>query len=96
MLTLRIEHAVTDFGKWKALFDSDPLQRKESGVLGYRIEQPIDDDRSVIIDLDFGERSAAQAFVERLQALWASTGPAQAVWRDPRTRILDVIEKVDL
>jgi hypothetical protein len=96
MLTLRIEHAVTDFDEWKKVFHADPLQRKESGVLGYRVQRPVDDDAYALVDLQFGDRDAAETFAERLQVLWASPQAAAALGGSPRTRILAEVEEVVL
>ena len=53
MTILRIEHAVSDYGTWKAAFDSDPAGRAQSGVRRYRIMRPVDDPHYVMIDLEF-------------------------------------------
>jgi hypothetical protein len=37
MHIVRIEHAIHDFGSWKAAFERDPAGRQESGVRRYRI-----------------------------------------------------------
>ena len=37
MPTLRIEHSVPDFAMWKLAFDSDPADRKGSGVRRYEV-----------------------------------------------------------
>jgi hypothetical protein len=58
MPTLRIEHAVPSFEMWKQAFDSDPADRKGSGVNRYRISQGIDDPNFVTIDLDFNTAAA--------------------------------------
>ena len=53
MVTLRIEHKIANFDAWKKAFNSDPINRKQSGVKQYRIYQPTDDIHFVIIELDF-------------------------------------------
>jgi len=70
MVTLRIEHAVADFAVWKKAFDSDPLERRQSGVRNYRSLRPIDDPLYVSVDLDFDDPPAADAFLARLRELW--------------------------
>jgi hypothetical protein len=37
MVILRIEHRVSNYGGWKQAFDSDPVDRKGSGVRRYQI-----------------------------------------------------------
>jgi hypothetical protein len=60
MITLRIEHRIANYDSWKKAFDSDPINRKQSGVKQFRIYRPIDDDKFVIIDLDFDNLEQAQ------------------------------------
>ena len=43
MPIVRIEHAVPSFEKWKQAFDSDPADRKGSGVRRYQILRLQDD-----------------------------------------------------
>ena len=43
MVVLQIEHPVPDFNGWKKAFDSDPVNRKESGVRRYTIFKKNDD-----------------------------------------------------
>ena len=61
MITLRIEHKISNYEGWKKTFDSDPINRKQSGVRRYRIYRPLDDTNFVIIDLDFDSLEKAQA-----------------------------------
>jgi hypothetical protein len=61
MITLRIEHKIANYEGWKKAFDSDPINRKQSGVKRYRIYRPIDDPKFIIIDLDFDKLDLAQA-----------------------------------
>jgi quinol monooxygenase YgiN len=96
MLTLRIEHEVADFAAWKRIFDADPLHRKESGVLGYRVQQPIDDAGHALVDLQFDDRATAETFMERLEVLWASPEAAAALGSSPRIRLLDVVDEAVL
>lgn len=42
--TLRIEHKVSTYDAWKKAFDSDPINRRRSGVKRYRIYQPVDEE----------------------------------------------------
>ncbi len=42
MVILQIEHPVPSFDAWKKAFDSDPVNRKQSGVRRYRVLRPID------------------------------------------------------
>lgn len=77
MITVRIDNTVHDYRQWKAAFDTYAAVRDRMGVLGYRISRPADDDHRVLIELDFHERPAAQAFIEFL---------VHKVWQTPRSR----------
>jgi cytidylate kinase len=61
MITLRIEHKIANYDGWKKAFDSDPINRKQSGVKRYRVYHPIDDTNFIIIDLEFDNLEKAQA-----------------------------------
>lgn len=94
MHTLRIQHAVTDFDRWKELFDSDPADRKGSGVQSYRIMRVASDPSRVLIDLDFDSLDQAEAMHEKLRGIWA--GPAKAVTLDPTAQVVQTVEQRDL
>jgi hypothetical protein len=88
MVTLRIEHAVPGFEAWKKAFDSDPLQRKRSGVRRYRVSRPVDDPKYVLVDLEFDTAADAERMLGRLREMWQTV----TVMREPRTRILESME----
>ena len=94
MPTLRIEHAVPSFEVWKRAFDSDPADRKGSGVSRYRISQSIDDPNYVTIDLDFDRTTDARALLAFMENIWE--GPGKAFMVDPKARIVDLVEEVTL
>ena len=75
MPIVRIEHSVPSFEKWKQAFDSDPADRKGSGVRRYQILRLQDDPNYVMIDLEFDTISEAQAF---LTAQRSGSGAVQA------------------
>lgn len=91
MLTLHIEHPVSDYGLWKAAFDADPLDRHGSGVLAVRIWQPVDEAQRVALDLDFATRAQAEELLERLRTRgWANPAAAPALRGAPMTGILEM------
>lgn len=94
MPTLRIEHAVPSFDGWKRAFDNDPANRKSSGVRRYRISQAVDDPNYVTIDLDFDTVAEAQGLLAAMEQVWA--GPGKAFMVDPRAKIVEIIENVEL
>ena len=94
MPVVRIEHPVPDFEKWKLAFDSDPADRKGSGVRRYRVLRPRDDSNYVMIDLDFDTVEEADVFLRAMQRIWGGSG--KAVMSNPRTRVADVVESKEL
>jgi hypothetical protein len=92
MPTLRIEHVIRDYDLWKAAFDRDPGGRERSGVRRYRISRPIDDPNYVIIDLDFDDATAAEAFAAAMIVVWDQRAAALVLTGGVRTRITDAVE----
>ena len=92
MITLRIEHPISDLPTWKAAFDRFAERRRQGGVRGERVQHPLDDDRYVLVDLDFSTREQAQRFLGFLETtVWASRDSSPALAGTPRTRILEPI-----
>lgn len=94
MTLLRIQHAVPNFDGWKKAFDSDPVDRKGSGVRRYHVYRSTSDPNFVVIDLEFDAPPQAEAMLERLQLLWS--GPGGAVMRNPQAWILEKVESRDI
>lgn len=89
MPTLHIEHPITDFETWSSAFDRFADVRDQAGVRSHRIQQPVDDPKFVVIDLDFDTNEAAQAFLGFLKTtVWGNQANAPALAGDPRTMIL--------
>jgi hypothetical protein len=89
MSTLHIEHAISDYPTWRSAFDRFESARENAGVLGHRIRRPVDDDRYVVIDLDFEDASAAKTFLAFLrQNVWAVPGNSPALIGSPDALIL--------
>lgn len=94
MLTIQIEHAITDFETWKTAFDRDPIDRARSGVRAHRIYRPIEDDQRVIIELDVTDREAAELIKTKLANLWQSGAAAPALGdATPEVRLFDNVEQ---
>jgi hypothetical protein len=90
MPIVRIEHSVPDFDRWKQAFDSDPADRKGSGVRRYEIFRSQEDPHFVLIDLEFDSLERCQAFLGTMQRIWA--GPGGSVMRNPQARIVERVE----
>lgn len=94
MYVVRIEHEVPDFGAWKQAFDRDPAGRADAGVLRYRVMRAKDAPDLAMVDLEFATSAEAEAFLRRMEAIWA--GPGRAVMRGPRARIAEITEAREL
>lgn len=94
MITLQIEHPVPNYEGWKKAFDSDPIDRKGSGVRRYRIYRPVDNPNHVIIELEFDNREQAGKALVALQQLWPKV--EGKVMMDPKTRMLEITEATEL
>ena len=91
MVVLRIEHPVPDYARWKEAFDSDPVDRKGSGVRRYTVMRAVDDPNYVVIDSEFADVGEAEAMLGALRELWGRVD----VMRDPKTRIVEVTETME-
>jgi len=94
MTILQIEHNVPDYEGWKRAFDSDPINRKKSGVKRYHVCRQADDPSQVIIELYFDKAEDAQSTLVALQNLWKKV--EGTIITKAQTRILHVVEAVDL
>ena len=90
MTVLQIEHQVPNYEGWKKAFDSDPIDRKKSGVKRYRVYRATDDPNYVIIDLEFDNFNDAQIALNALKGLWSKVEGTVMV--NPKTRILNVVD----
>ncbi len=89
MATLHIEHAITDLATWQAAFDRFADVREAAGVRGHRVQQPVEDPRYVVIDLDFGTTEEAERFLDFLETnVWSSADASPALLGTPRARVL--------
>lgn len=90
MVTLQIEHAITDYGVWRKAFDAFAQVRQGAGVIGERIARPVDDQRYIVIALDFESTERASAFRQFLETqVWSSPAASPGLNGHPRTSILE-------
>jgi hypothetical protein len=90
MPTLHIEHPITDFGAWSSAFARFAEARRQAGVREQRVQRPAGNPDYVVIDLDFGTRAEAEAFLRFLQTqVWGVPGNAPALAGSPQTLILE-------
>lgn len=89
MVTLHIEHPITDFTTWSEAFGRFADARRQAGVVAHRVLRPIDDDSYVLIELDFPTVEAATGFREFLRTVvWADPGNAPGLAGEPRAIVL--------
>ena len=89
MVTLHIEHAITDFATWSNAFDRFAQYRRGAGVRREKVSRPSDDERYVVIDLDFETADMASNFEHFLKsAVWTDSTKSPALQGTPHTRIL--------
>jgi hypothetical protein len=77
---------VDDYDTWKAMFDEDPVGRKESGATGHMVSRAVDNPNEGFVRVEFPSVEQAKAFRERLLASGAlerggmrlKTGPTVA------------------
>ena len=91
MYVLNYWHTVSDYAEWKKIFDRDPLGREASGVRRVSIERPVDDEHTVIGELEFDSLAEAEAFAGRLQEAWKGLG--NQVVSNAGHRITEVLEQ---
>ena len=94
MPTLRIQHSVPNFEGWKRAFDSDPADRKGSGVRRYTVARSVDDQNLVTIDLEFDDTEHARALLAKMERIWQ--GPGKDVMQNPVAWIVETFETIDL
>ena len=94
MPILRLQHAVRDFGAWKAAFDSDPIHRERSGVRSHRVYRPLGDPNTIAVDLEFDTAEEARRFEVALGRLWSSAQAAAVMEGTPQVQIVEPVETV--
>lgn len=92
MVTLHIEHLITDYDTWRAAFDGFAEVRRANGVVGERVARPVGDRAAIVIDLDFDRPDEAAAFLDFLRtSVWSTATAAPALVGAPRATILEPV-----
>ncbi len=94
MPILRIEHGVPSFDGWKQAFDSDPADRKGSGVRRFQVLRSVEDPNYVMIDLELDTLDEAEGLLGKMRRVWSGDG--QRVMRNPQARIVETVETIEL
>jgi hypothetical protein len=93
MAVLHIEHEITDLPTWLGAFSAFAEARRAAGVIAERIQQPVDDDRYIVVDLEFGSAEQAAGFRRFLEAqVWSVPENAPALTGSPKTMILEPVD----
>lgn len=89
MITLHIEHPVSDFDTWRAAFGRFAEARERGGVRRHAVRRPVDDPAYVVVDLGFDDEAAARSFEQFLRTtVWARPENSPALRGEPVTRLL--------
>lgn len=88
------ESNVLDLDAWKETFDSDPIDRKRSGVRRYRILRPVDNSLHVMIWLEFDTAREAATTLAALRQLWGNV--VGKLIESPIAHIVEVVEANEL
>jgi hypothetical protein len=91
MPVLRIEHDVPDFDGWKEAFDSDPVDRKGSGVRRYGVFRSLEDPNHVMIDLEFDSTGEAEALLATMRNVWRRV--EGRVMNNPQASIVELVDR---
>ncbi|MEA2507470.1 MAG: hypothetical protein QOH48_2088 [Actinomycetota bacterium] len=90
LVTLHIEHPITDYETWFSAFSGFTEARRRAGVRDHRVQHPVDDRRYIVIDLDFDTAGEAATFLDFLQSrVWAAQKNSPALSGAPKATILE-------
>src|SRR5690348_854639 len=91
MTTVHFEDTGQDFDAWKANFDKYERFRAEQGVQSYRVSRSVTEPGEVLIDLEFRDETAAQAFLPRLEQIMSSPQARTQLTRHSAPRLYTVV-----
>ncbi len=77
-----------DYDTWKQMFDSDPADRKQSGI-GHRVFRSVDDPNEVFVGVEFASADDARSFRERLLA----SGALDNVVREKEPTVVELVDE---
>lgn len=90
MATLHIQHPITDFATWTEAFNRFGEARRNAGVQAQRVQRPVDNEKYVVIDLDFETAEKATAFLGFLRStVWADAGNSPGLAGKPEALVLE-------
>jgi len=68
MAIMVMNFEVDDYDTWKAMFDQDPVGRKENGATGHIVSRATENPNEAFVRVEFPSVEQAAAFRERLLA----------------------------
>lgn len=90
MATLHIEHPITDLQTWLTAFGAFAEARQRGGVRAHRVYQPVDDDKYIVVELDFDSADEAERFKRFLESnVWSSREASPGLAGAPQARVLN-------
>ena len=93
MVTLHIEHPISDLATWLAAFGRFSEARQIGGVRAHRVYQPVNDDKYIVIDLDFDTIDEAGRFKQFLETnVWSSQDASPGLAGVPQARVQQLVE----
>jgi hypothetical protein len=93
VVTLHIEHPITDLDTWMGAFARFRQARADAGVRAEAIHQPTDDAKYIYVRLEFDDVQSAEAFKRFLETrVWSSTEASPGLGGTPRARVLIPVE----
>jgi len=94
VVTLHIEHPITDLSTWLGAFARFEDARRQAGVRAQRVCQPVDDDHYIYVELDFDTIEEAEAFKTFLDTrVWASADASPGLAGEAKARVLKEISR---
>lgn len=91
--TLHIEHPISDLKTWLEAFGKFAEARQKGGVRAHRIYKPLEDDKYIVIDLDFDTIDEAERFNRFLELnVWSSRQASPGLAGKPQIRVLERVE----
>jgi heme-degrading monooxygenase HmoA len=90
---LVVQHKVSDFDTWKAVFDEDESRRREHGAQRHWVYRTVEDPNDVVVAVEFSSADAARSFVQDpgLRGAMERGG----VQGEPHVHLRDEVEAVE-
>lgn len=67
MIHVLVRHKVSDFNRWKTVFDSDLIARKHAGEISFRLFHNADDPHDIFLLSDWESANEARKFMSSAQ-----------------------------